>query len=235
MSGNAQAYTQFAAWLERRHPDVFAQLLANARKVQGIGALVRGTRFSERTRHGFGDYYIDLSSLADAVGPSEYSASDFSIANAVSADTAGAELSPIAGANPSMPSLSTDQIPTFSAPASSSASSVGSFLSSLATPQVVMSALKAATQIITTNATANVIQAQAQRAAAGQAPANVSYIPVTDSTTGIVSPQAVLNTPSGQLPLTGAGINALAPATFLQNYGLYIMLGLAALLVSMES
>lgn len=235
MNGSPQSYTQFAAWLQRVHPDVFAKLLANVQKLSGLSALYRG-RFAgrrEASRNTFGDYEIDLSSLADAIGPADYAPMDFSITDAISADTAGAELSPMgltAGSVSAPTYLTQDQIPTLTtASPSSSASSVGNFLSNLATPQVALAALRAATTIVTSNNAANVITAQANRAAAGQAPANVSYIPVTDSSTGIVTAQPVLNTSNGQLPLSASGINSLAPATFLQNYGLYIMLGLAAL------
>lgn len=244
------AYSQFAVWLQRHEPDVFAQLLSSAQKMSALGALYRG-RFTgvrrESSRSQFGDY-ASYTGIVDISAPSpdttmldpivvESSAGgggafDNSLAAAVSADTAGTALdvSPTVVLENQPPADLQANIPTMpTASVGSAASSVGSFLSSLASPQVALAALKAATQIVSTNATANVITAQAQRAANGQAPANVSYIPVTDNATGIVSPMPVLNTGQGQLPLSSAGINRLAPSTFLQNYGLYIMLGLAAL------
>jgi hypothetical protein len=247
---NKAAYDQFAVWLQRQHPDVFAQLLAQAQKIQGLGRLYRGRFTGRESSRGLGDYasYIDLSSVASdaaAASPdmldaitveSAYtgggSAFDNSLSAAVSADTAGVNLdvSPTVALDAGAPADLQTNIPTMpSASVGSAASSVGSFLSSLATPQVALAALRAATQVITANDTAKVITAQAQRAANGQAPANVSYVPVTDNATGIVSAMPVLNTGQGQMHLSTAGINALAPSTFLQNYGLYIMLGLAAL------
>jgi hypothetical protein len=260
------AYTQFAAWVQAWHPNVFNALVSAAAKEVALGDLYRGPMFAERQSQRFGDYADYFSDLSDAVS---YDAGDFadldltgsaggslldtldtstdtgggslldnldeennSIASGVEAETATTDI-PIASSTVDAGTLDTSSIPTTTTDTpSAAASSVGSTLA--ANSSLITAALRAASTVLSTQAAAAVIQAQAQRAAAGLAPANVGYATVTDPTTGLVSTVPVLNTGTGQLPLTTAGINALAPATFLQNYGLYIMLGLAALVVAWE-
>jgi hypothetical protein len=258
------AYTQFAAWVQAWHPNVFNQLVAAAAREAALGAIYRDT-FARRTGQAFGDYadyFTDVSSAVDydasvlpeidVTGSSsslldsldtsgsgggslldnlDTSSDTSSISSDVAAETASATAAPITtDISAETPDAS---IPTATtATPSAAASSVGSTLASNAT--LITAALRAASTVLSTQAAAAVIQAQAQRAAAGLAPANVSYATYTDPVTGVVSTVPVLNTGSGQLPLTTAGINELAPSTFLQNYGLYIMLGLAALVVAWE-
>jgi hypothetical protein len=259
MLTKAQAYTQFATWLERQHPDVFSVLLSQSQRLSGLAVIYRG-RFADRresARQAFGDYYLSATDISDLATTFDTSTdllpeitvtadagggatlidsldSGPSIADQVSAQTAIATANPITTPiETAVPTDVTAAIPTAPvSPPSSAASTVGQTL--VNNTGLLRSALNAANTVITSNAAAAVITAQAQRAAAGLAPANVSYIPVTDSSTGQVSTVPVLNTASGQLPLSTSGINALAPATFLQNYGLYIMLGLAALVVAWE-
>ena len=241
-----QAYTQFALWLQKQHPDVFAELLKAAVTLSGLSAIYRAPSFSARASQRFGDY-ADYFSAADSAADLVASVPDFSLdeidvsapalndapslEQSISDETATA-----ASLTPSISeetALQTMQVPTvpISTP-TAAASTVGQTLASNA--GLIQATLSAANTIVTSNAAAQVIQAQAQRAAAGLAPANVSYATVTDPTTGAVSAVPVLNTGSGQLPLSTAGIDSLAPSTFLQNYGLYIMLGLAALIVAMD-
>lgn len=253
------AYTQFAVWLQLNHPALFAQLASVANKSSQLGRIYRDS-FAHRRSQQMGDYYdfadfgSDASDFSNAFADTPISVdldipemnlsdsllSDMqspSIADSISAETQGAATlseQVDAGAVPALPPIqSAASIPTMPpVQPSSSASSVGSTLA--ANAGLITASLNAANTIITSNTAAQVIQAQAQRAAAGLAPANVGYQTYTDPTTGAVSLVPVLNGANGQLPLNTAGINALSPATFLQNYGLYIMLGLAALVVAMD-
>jgi hypothetical protein len=248
----SQAYAQFAMWLKMYHPAVFAQLVSASSTLGRLQALYRGPSFSARQSQRFGDYadYFDIGSAASSIadvpsfsldeidvsapaldeGPSlEQSVSDetalaASVQPSISEETAlqTMQVPSVAESVPTMPTVT----PT------AAASNVGQTLANNA--GLIQATLSAANTVVTSNAAAQLIQAQAQRAAAGLAPANVGYMTVTDPTTGAVSTIPVLNTGSGQLPLSTAGINQLSPATFLQNYGLYIMLGLAALVVAME-
>lgn len=241
MMSRAQAYGQFAAWLQAMHPALFAQLLAASQTLSGLQALYRGPLFSARAAQSFGDY-ADYFDIGDSAADLADAAPDFtlpeidvtasavdegpSLEQEIASDTAGAS-SPITS------QIAPDSVPTAPPVApSAAASTVGSTL--VANAGLLTATLNAAATVVTTKAAAQVIQAQAQRASSGLAPAAVSYVPVTDATTGIVSTVPVLNTANGQLPLSAAGIDSLAPATFLQNYGLYIVLGLAALVVALE-
>jgi hypothetical protein len=226
-------------WLQRNHPEVFAQLQGASATLGRLSAIYRGS-FARRTRQAFGDYADYVSAAGSDVAYAASAVPDFtldqidvtapaldagpSLEQSIADETAGAaSLTPdISSSVPTVP-VST---PT------AAASSLGQTLSQNA--GLITATLNAANTIVTTKAAAQVIQAQAQRAAAGLAPANVSYTTVTDPTTGEVSAIPVLNTATGQLPLSTAGIDQLAPATFLQNYGLYILLGLAALVVATE-
>jgi hypothetical protein len=254
------SYTQLAVWLQRYEPALFQTLLAKSRKLSALGDLYRGPFFTDRARHSFGDYadyFSDAASIVDysssAVGDIgdvlddddfisgslESELEEPSISEGVAAETANASDLPIASnvSDAPLPSDVTNpldiqgdasSIPTMpTAAVNSAASTVGQTLSSNA--GLLVATLNAANTILSANAAANLVAAQAARAAAGLAPANVSY--VADGSGNLVP---VLNTGSGQLPLTAAGVDALAPATFLQNYGLYIMLGLAGLVLAME-
>ncbi len=256
-------YTQFAVWLQKTHPEVFARILASAQKLQGLNALYRGPAFVRRQSQAMGDYSdyfssapldsgIDWSTVAD-ITPADFNidtggslldsvgdyGEDSSLSDQISAQTAAAAQQPAPDIVMNIPTdISSSigsgiDIPTLPVTSpSSAASTVGSILA--ANAHLLTTALQAASTVLSTNAAANLIQAQANRAAAGLAPANVSYQTYTDPTTGQVQTVPVLNTGNGQLPLNTAGINALSPSTFLQNYGLYIMLGLAALVVALE-
>jgi hypothetical protein len=233
------AYAQFAMWLKKQHPEVFAQLLSASSTLGRLSEIYRGPRFSDRARHSFGDY-ADYASAAPDVSSIVADVPSFSLdqidvsapaldsgpslEQSIASETAGAaSLTPsLAASVPTMPAVA----PT------AAASSVGQTLSQNA--GLIQATLSAANTIVTSNAAAQLIKAQAQRAAAGLAPANVGYMTVTDPSTGQVSAIPVLNTGSGQLPLSMSGIDRLAPSTFLQNYGLYIMLGIAALIVATE-
>jgi hypothetical protein len=234
------AYAQFAMWLKRQHPEVFAQLLSASSTLGRLSEIYRGPRFSRRSRHGLGDY-ADYASAAPDVSSIVADVPSFSLdqidvsapaldsgpslEQSIASETAGA-------ASLGIPSLAAS-VPTMPAVApTAAASSVGQTLSQNA--GLIQATLSAANTIVTSNAAAQLIKAQAQRAAAGLAPANVGYMTVTDPSTGQVSAIPVLNTGSGQLPLSMSGIDRLAPSTFLQNYGLYIMLGIAALIVATE-
>lgn len=253
----AAAYTQLAAWVQKNHPEVFAAWVDIANRQTQLGLIYRSRLFSARESQKLGDYSDYIADIGEAAGDiaddsSFYSAIDDldigaadsslldnlddsgSIANDVSAETAIADANPLTtsidvGSTPDI----TTSIPTsVTAAPSSAAASVGSTLAANST--LITTALKAASTILSANAAASVIAAQAQRAAAGLAPANVGYVTSTNPLTGQVTATPVLNTANGQLPLTGSGIDALSPSTFLQNYGLYIMLGLAALVVATE-
>lgn len=227
-------------WLKRQHPDVFAQLLSTSKTLSGLQAVYRGPRFSRRARQGLGDYadYIggavsDASSIVADVPSFSLDQIDVS-APAVDAGPSLEQsiASETAGAASLTPSLA-ESIPTLPVvQPTAAASSVGQTLANNA--GLIQATLSAANTIVTSSAAAQVIKAQAQRAAAGLAPANVGYRTVTDPATGEVSAIPVLNTGTGQLPLSTAGINRLAPSTFLQNYGLYIMLGIAAFVVATD-
>jgi hypothetical protein len=119
-------------------------------------------------------------------------------------------------------------------PVSAAASSVGSFLSSAQGGQILLATLKGASAIVNSVAAANVIEAQAQRAAAGLQPANVGYTLVTDPTTGQQTAVPVLNQNGNQIALGSNAVSALAPPGFLQNYGVYLIMGAAALALLSE-
>lgn len=254
---SVKSYTQLAVWIERHEPVLFSQLVAKTQKLKALGDLYRAPPFYRREGQALGDYGDYFSDVASAIS---YTASDIdlsnisldtfdtgsleaelaepSIADSVAAETAGAVETPISVnedlglpsdiANVNIPDVSASipTMPNVSNP-SASASTVGQALSSNA--GLLVATLNAANTVLQANAASNLLQAQASRAAAGLAPANVSYV---STPSGVVP---VLNTGSGQLPLTGSGINALAPSTFLQSYGLYIMLGLAGLVLVMEN
>lgn len=237
-----EAYEQFAMWLRAHHPALFAQLQSTSTTLGRLHALYRGPTFATRARHSLGDYADYFGAASDAVA---YTADipDITLDQIdVSAPALGDEGSSLeqdiasetAGAASLTPTVSTaDTVPT-AAPvaATPAASSIASALASNA--GLITATLNAANTVVTSKAAAQLIQAQANRAAAGLAPADVGYATVTDEATGAVSAVPVLNTVNGQLPLSTAGIDALSPSTFLQNYGLYIMLGLAALVVAVE-
>ena len=233
-----QAYQQFAMWLQGQHPEVFAQLVSASNTLGKLQALYRGPRFVERSGQRLGDYADYFSDAAVSVSydiPSfsvdsiDLGASDIATGGSLESEIAGET----SGAASLTPTSVADQVPTVPPVApTAAASSVATTLASNA--KLITATLSAANTIVTSNAAAAVIQAQANRAAAGLAPANVGYTSVTDPTTGAVSLVPVLNTANGQLPLSTAGIDQLAPSTFLQNYGLYIMLGLAALVVALD-
>lgn len=240
------AYAQFAMWLQIQHPEVFAQLLSSSRTLGRLSEIYRGPRFAERSGQRLGDY-ADYFSAADSAADLAADVPDLdeidvgapalesgsSLEESISAETESATTASLQPSISEETALQTMQVPTLPPVApTAAASSVGATLASNA--GLIQATLSAANTIVTANAAAQVIAAQAQRAAAGLAPANVTYATVTDPTTGAVSTVPVLNTANGQLPLSTAGINALSPATFLQNYGLYIMLGLAALVVAMD-
>ncbi len=160
-----------------------------------------------------------------------------SIQTAIANETAMANIpmtavtADISGPAPSV-NITPDSVPTTSTSSTSSAlSAVGNYLTSA---QGITTLLKGAATIATTNATAALIQSQAQRAAAGLAPANVSYGAVTDPNTGIVTPVPVLNTAAGASPLSAAQIANLAPSTFLAQYGVYLLIGGIILFAMME-
>jgi hypothetical protein len=238
----SDAYAQFAMWLSANHPAVFADLVSTSKTLGRMPEIYRGSFSSRReasraTLGDYADYFSDAavtvsydipSFSIDSIDPGalDLSTGGSSLESEISSETSGAaSLTPTASVADSVPTMP-PVAPT------AAASSVGSTLASNA--GLIQATLSAANTIVTSNAAAAVIAAQAQRAAAGLAPANVGYTSVTDPTTGAVSLIPVLNTGSGQLPLSTSGIDQLAPATFLQNYGLYIMLGLAALVVAME-
>jgi len=78
-----------------------------------------------------------------------------------------------------------------------------------------------------------VLQAQAARAGVGASPAAVSY--VTNPLTGQLTP--VLSTAGGAVPLTNSLLNSLTPGgftQFLNQYGLYLLLG-AGVLITLAS
>jgi hypothetical protein len=152
----------------------------------------------------------------------------------------------VSAANPSVQTAITDQdlsatlatptvnIPsdvatTPSVPVSSAASSVGSFLSSQNGASILLATLKGANQIVSSLAAANVIEAQAARAAAGYAPANIGYTTTTDPNTGQVTVVPVLNQNGSQIALGDNAVDSIAPPGFLQNYGVYLIVGAAAL------
>lgn len=250
------ANVQFAAWLQKNHPAVFQSLLKRA-TAQSMGAIYRGN-FAARSAklEGFGDYGDYFSYFSSAVSDStglpslDYSDLDVAVDTApvttdlddqlqsapietsgdLDAETAVAPTVAIDSGDAAS-SMTPSSVPTAPASAPTAAtSSVGNYLSTPAGTQVLAAALTGTAQIINAASAASVITAQAQRAAAGMAPANVSYVATTNPSTGEATVTPVLNTSSGAVALSNAGIDALSPASFLQDYGLYIMLGIGALI-----
>lgn len=207
-----QSAIAFAAWLQVQHPKVFASLVKTAK--------------SSPKKLGDLDW-DDFAAADDFDSAPSTSETEFSIADSVSAETAFAD-SPISVDSNFTPggvdafAPSTGNVPTI-APATggvgAAVAAVGNFLAS--NPKVITTALGAAASIINTNAQAQAIAAQAARAAAGQAPANITY-----NSAG----QPVLNTSSGQVPLNSSQISALTPSNILQSSMVWIILGAAALL-----
>ena len=163
-----------------------------------------------RARGGLGDIDdIDVSldtSIYDSTAGADIIAPDFS--------TASVDLSAPAGAT-------ADIAPGWTS--SPAVSDVGSFLQNSSGLRTVLNAVNSA---VSAPAAAQVIVTQAQRAAAGVAPANVTYTAVADPNTGEISAVPTMN---GQT-LTAAQIAALQPS-FLQRYGIWLIFGAAALVV----
>jgi hypothetical protein len=172
------AADQFAQWLGTVHPDIYAQLYAHAKSL-GVGT---------RTLSGFGDDSTDpisadeVTVTADApVDASSYSP-DAPIQD-IGVDTSSIDTSVI-----SAPNVVTSPDSGSSGGVLSALSSVGSWLVS---PQGLTSLAQVGTAVLkvqqaqtVANAQLAVIQANAQRAAAGQSPVPISY--VTDSTGHLV-------------------------------------------------
>lgn len=258
---SVQSYIQFAQWLQKNHPAVFKQLLAGSQKNAQLSALYGGSfvgRFGDisvdydlSAAPSFDTSSVDTSSAFDTSGAFDTNALfDSPESGGLDAFTGTADTGPIttdlnsyltdqaninlgvagetATATLQAPTLP-DTIPPMPASApSTSASSVGSFLAS---GSGLLALAKAATTVAGGIVAANVIQAQAQRAAAGQAPANVSYTTYTDPATGIVSTIPVVNTTAGQVPLQS--VSSLTPS-FLQSNLPLLLLGAAALIYLME-
>lgn len=254
------ANIQFAAWLQKNHPQVFKVLLKKA-TASAMGAIYRGN-FDQRRQalEGFGDYgdyfsyfssavsdstglpalsdisNLDNSNLVDSVTDTpvttdlddQLQSEPLEPSGDLDAETAVAPTVAIDSGDAAS-SITPSGVPTAPASAPTSAtSSVGNYLTSPAGAQVLSAAITGAAQIVNANTAANVIESQAARAAAGLAPANVSYVATTNPTTGQSTVTPVLNTSSGAVALSNAGIEAMTPSSFLQEYGLYIMLGIGA-------
>jgi hypothetical protein len=221
---STKSYVAFADWLRLNHRTLFNALYRKAANA-GLGQM----DMPDLTVASTGDAtsYIDTSQL-DLSAPS---ASD------IYASTAAADILP----PPDLSSMAT--VPDINIPDSYAASSgdtpvsvpqsssvpsavstVGKFLSSSQGLQTVLSAANA---IASSTAAAAIITAQAQRAAAGQAPANVRYYTTQNPTTGQVSAIPYIN----GAPISQGQIAALQPS-FLQRYGIWLILGAAALIVA---
>lgn len=203
----------FASWLQTQHPSVFKAVVRASKKKPGLSD---------------GDLDFDFDADTTDLDFSDGISADsnaFDLSDAISGETTAIDTNPImaesdvGGLNAFQPnSVNVPTIAPASGGVSSLLSSIGNFLN---TPQGINTVISATNQIALANSQAAVIQAQAQRAAAGQLPANVSY-----TSTG----QPVLNTSSGQIPLNSSQIQALAPQSLLQSPFLWIILGAAALL-----
>jgi hypothetical protein len=225
------ASVQFAAWLQKNHPAPFNQLLKAslaAKRLGDLDDLDFDTSDIEVPDVEVPDISLDLD-LPPLSGTDFFSLgnSGAPTSTEISQLTAGAS-APVAVSAPTMPP------PTANTGNTSALQSVGNFIASPGGGQVIQAITSGANQIVTSQAAAATIAAQAARAAAGLAPANVTYTTYTDPNTGQVTAVPVLNGSQGSLPLNASGISALIPASFLQSSGLWIIVGLAALYFLME-
>ena len=229
---SVESFTQFAGWLKKNHPAPFNQLLkaSVAAKQSSLGDL---DDLGDDTDTDIDvpdvtvpDITIDLDlpqlGTGDLTGEPDFFTSTGNSgapsSTEISALTSGAGnialTAPTASLSPSTPDTQ----------------SVGDFIASAQSGQVIQAIASGANKIVTSQAAAATISAQAARAAAGLAPANISYTTVTNPATGEVTAVPVLNSATGSTPLNAAGIASLIPPSFLQSNGIWIMLGLAALL-----
>lgn len=225
-----QATVQFAAWLQKNHPAPFNKLLrASLAAKQKLGDLDDfDTSDIEVPDVEVPDISLDLN-LPTLSEPDFFDLgnSGAPTSTEISQLTAGAN-APLAVSAPTM------QAPTVNTGGVSALQSVGNFIASPGGGQVIQAITSGANKIVTSQEAAATIAAQAARAAAGYAPANVSYTTYTDPNTGQVTAVPVLNGQNGYLPLNSTGISALIPSSLLQGGGIWLILGLAALYLLME-
>lgn len=240
-------YLLLANWLQQQHPGVFARLAAEV-IYSGLGddsdptvdltPISVDTGSIDTSGIDFGntaspDSLLGITPTVDLQNialPSSLAPDTTSSADSVLGIT-----DPTVSLQPISVTLPTDvsnevNTPVSSSPsvASSIASGVGSVVSAvgnfLASPGGVQSLVKLATAVV--SAQTPVISTQAARAAAGLAPAPISY--VTNPLTGAVTP--VLTTTGGSVPVGNSLLSALTPSglsQFVSQYGLYLGLGIA--------
>jgi hypothetical protein len=211
MTGNS--YTQFAAWLQFNHPDVFG-LLKTAAEHQATLDTIYKSNFSGRRGMGtFGDYFDYVSDITSSLP-------DTSTLTDLTESTLFSDLD--------IPSIDVGSLDSAVTPTEISTLTQSATSTPVVAPDITTDTVSGANQVVGSIAAANVIQAQAARAASGLAPANVTYTTSVDPATGQVTAIPVLNTANGAIAVSASQI---APATFLQKWGLYIMLALGAFVI----
>lgn len=233
MTATTQGARALAWWIANNHPAVFAQLAQKARvaatrtKLSGLGCACRpGLGDDDSSTDYFGtplDTYTDSSTFPD-------SSSTFNF-DVVDPDTFTTPTIEVAAPNFDIqdPSSSTT-------PSSSILSSVANYLTSPAGLTAAATIAVGGLQVYATSQQAAaqqaVLQAQASRVAAGLNPAAISY--TVNPATGQVMP--VVSSTTGQyLPVTSPLLAQLAGggtlSTFLSQYGLWLLIAGAAVLV----
>lgn len=230
--------TALSAWLLKENPGVFATLLKNAKVSKPLGTL--------------GDDDTDPSSIYfdpaddtsdDIVDPSSFSIDTSSFVS----PSVDISIAPLPAIDLSAANATTSSI------TSSAGSSIGSAVASVASVLLQGAAVVAPVAVAALNASAAQSNAQAQiavlasqmnRAAAGVAPANIAYtangtavyVPTAPAGGGLTTIPAGLGSPvtlpNGQVgyTLTPTALANLQPS-FLQQYGIWLVGGGAALLL----
>lgn len=243
MSVTPQGAASLAAWVRAFHPAVYAALAqrAAARSTVGLG---------DCQQCALGDDGIDFSSVLDSstepttinISTPDPATTDIIASQypqVVAFDTVNpADLSPV-----SIPT--TDVLPEVTAaPSIGSASTiasnpgvlsnVGSFLAS---PAGITTLVNLSSAIVQNQTSRNVLTAQVARVSAGLNPAAISY--QVNPTTGQVVPYLQSANPAVSYPVTQPLLSSLAPnsamlqiSAFIQQYGLWLGLGLLVVLIA---
>jgi len=219
---NINSGLALARWIAATHPGLLLTLARQIPKKPVVPITVRGLGDDAPTFDLPDPAMLDVTSSLNVADPTLVDVTssldvgqplfDFSAAGSTDSGTSGGFLSSIGNA----------------------ISSVGSFLT---TGGGLNALANTASAYFNSQSTAKnaqvqtaVLQAQSARALTGAAPANVSY--VTNPLTGQVTP--VLNTAGGTVPLSSSLLSSITPSglsAFLSQYGLWLALGAAGLVV----
>lgn len=227
----AAAFRTLASWLAATHPQIFNAILGKAVS-KGLG---------------------DWTDTIDVVDPGSLSSPSVDVGSTVDVSNAATDALNSAGGAPDNSSSSSSWLSSIGSDLGSGISAVGSYLATNTAPLLNAAGafFKAQANQSAAQAQQSILQTQVARAQSGQPAAPITYVrnPVTGALQAayvaptnslppayIASQPPLLQSASGvtAYPLSQAGLSQLAPSgvgTFLSQYGVWIGLGVMALLI----